>query len=171
MSQAVLLSEAYGEKVTGGFILISIITLWRGLQLLLSSSVCSPLSLCLPCFSALPISLLDISGSQKSCVLVEFEIRVCEGKERRDMIGGMSEPLAVILSHWKWVKQRLLFNRSSARCLTSVNIFPADFQQYPCIGLDMECTPNTGICDYSYTVFLKEAIALLNVRFELWLAR
>ena len=52
MSQAVLLSEAYGEKVASFFILISIITLWRA-----SSYCCLPLSPALPpsaspCFHA-----------------------------------------------------------------------------------------------------------------------
>lgn len=44
MSQAVLLSEDYGGKVTSCFILISIITLWRP-QLLLSFSVFCPPSI------------------------------------------------------------------------------------------------------------------------------
>lgn len=69
MSQAVLLSEAYGETITSSFILISTITLWRSLELLLSFSV-SPLF----SFPLLPVPAWDTT-SQTRCILVNFVCR------------------------------------------------------------------------------------------------
>lgn len=81
MSQAVLLSEAYGEKVTSSLILISIITLWRAFIFL-----CLRPSLTPPCFSAFLCPSLT-SGSQTTCWVLNLQER-CRWAETRWCISG-----------------------------------------------------------------------------------
>lgn len=99
MSQAVLLSEAYGEKVTSCFILISIITLWRAFIFL-----CLWPSLTPPCFSAFPCPWLS-SGSWTTCSVLNLQ-EIFKWEETRWHISIRGYGRAVSLSSWKWCSHR-----------------------------------------------------------------
>lgn len=129
MSQAVLLSEAYGEKVTSCFILISIITLWRA-----SSYCCLSLSPALPHSVSLilmPFPASDFTSVEaRQCLLYwicKREIQVRRDKVMTEVVVEMSEPLLWSFSQCNLVPlevvqpQKLPFRCSSATCLTPIN--------------------------------------------------